>query len=188
MGNDRVTSVIFRDVVCQMAFAFVMLVALLLPFIHDPTKADDEPPPGLIQFVACWPDDADVDVDVWAVAPGDDPVGFKRRDGRVWTLVRDDLGLKHGDAGNCEVAIARSTPAGDYLVNVHAYSARPIEWPLAVQFTAVMRSHGYTTTIRKGSVSLRGVGEERTAVRFRVDAAGRLVSGSVGNVFSGIQR
>jgi len=188
MGNSSITATLFRDVLGNLAIFFMILVLLILPLVNDPTKADDEPPPGLIQFVACWPDDADVDVDVWSLAPGDDPVGFKRRDGKVWTLVRDDLGLKFGDSDNCEVVIARSTPAGEYVVNLHAYSARPVEWPVAVQFTAIIRSNSYTQTIRKGVVNLRSVGDEKTAVRFRIDAAGKLVGGSVGDVFSSMQR
>jgi hypothetical protein len=59
---------------------------------------------------------------------------------------------------------------------------------VTVQFSAIIRNNGYTNTIRKGSVSLRSVGEERTAVRFRVDAAGKVVSGSIGNTHSNIQR
>ena len=188
MANSRVTPVLFRDVLANMLLFFALLVVVMLPFLHDPTKASDEPPPGLIQFVACWPDDMDVDVDVWAVAPGDEPVGFRRRDGKVWTLVRDDLGLKFGDTDNCEVALARSTPAGDYLVNVHAYSARPVEWPVTVQFTAIMRSNGYTATIRKGSVDLRRVGDERTTVAFTIDAGGKLIGSSVATFDRSIQR
>lgn len=188
MRNSSITATLFRDVLGNLAIFFMIMVVLIVPMINEPTQAEDEPPPGLIQFVACWPDDADVDVDVWAVAPGDDPVGFKRRDGKVWTLVRDDLGLKYGDSDNCEIAIGRSVPAGEFQVNLHAYSARPVEWPLSVQFTAIIRANGYTSTIRKGSVSLRGVGDERTAVRFRLDTSGRLVSGSVGDVSSSIQR
>jgi hypothetical protein len=188
MANSRVTPVLFRDVLAQMAFAFVLLVVLLLPYINEPTKAEDEPPPGLIQVSACWPDTVDADVDVWTVAPGDDPVGFKRRDGKVWSLLRDDLGLKVGDSDNCELVVARGVPAGEYLVNFHAYSARNVTFPVPVSFSVMVRTNGYTNTVRKGVVILRGVGDEQTAVRFRMDEGGRVVAGSIGNITTKIEK
>jgi hypothetical protein len=188
MANRSITPVLFRDVLGQMAFAFVLLVVLLLPYINDPTKAEDDPPPGLIQVSACWPDSVDADVDVWTLAPGDDPVGFKRRDGKVWSLLRDDLGLKAGDSDNCELAISRGVPAGEYLVNFHAYSARDVTFPVAVSYSVIVRTNGYTVTVGKGVVSLRSVGDELTAVRFRLDETGRVVAGSIGNITTKIEK
>lgn len=188
MQSDRITAVLFRDVLGNIAIFYMLLVLIILPLVNDPTRAQDEPPPGLIQVSACWPLGVDADIDIWSVAPGDDPVGYKRRDGNVWTLLRDDLGNKAGDSDNCELAVARGTPAGEYLVNAHGYSARDVTFPVPVTFTIIIRTNGFSRTIRRGTVNIRSVGDEQTLARWRMDEGGRVVSGSVGDITTKIER
>lgn len=180
MKSNAIIDVIFRDLLCNMLLGIVLAALLMLNWINDPTRADDYSPPGEIRINICWLGDADVDL--WSLAPGDAPVGFRRKAGKVFALLRDDVGAEGKPAEkNCEEAVARSLPAGQWLVNVHLYSTR-VEPPVAVKFEVVRTVDGATTMLREGVKELRSVGDERTIIRFRTDHLGNIVPGSVGDI------
>ena len=186
MKSNAIIDVIFRDLLCNMLLGVVGVALLILHWINDPTRADEHAPPGEVQIVTCWQGDADVDT--WSLAPGDAPVGYQRRAGKVFSLMRDDVGSEgRPTEPNCEIVIARSLPAGQWVVNAHLFSSR-IEPPVAVQFQVVRKTNGTTTVLREGVKELRSVGEERTIVRFRTDHLGNIVPGSVGDIQERMRR
>ena len=90
---------VFRDVIMLALLGFATIVILLLPHLHPPTEiADPVKAPGNIIVEARWLDNIDVDVDLWVEAPGDKPVGYSNKSGRIFNLLRDDLG-NSGDLG-----------------------------------------------------------------------------------------
>ncbi len=177
---------VFRDVILLALFGFVTIVILLLPHINPPTQAKITAlPPGNIVVEVRWPDKIDADVDLWVQAPGDRPVGYSNRGGRVFNLLRDDLGHK-GDLAklNYEVAYSRGAPSGEYTVNLHLFRNVSGILPIRVEVIVSLRRkpYGPSTQITKRTITLRRLGEESTAVRFRLNQSGRLVPGSIHNL------
>lgn len=177
----------WRDVLLNAFLAIVILLMLVL-FLVNPPKKDDTSEiesPGNVIVEASWDHTRDVDVDLWVQAPGDTPVGYSSKAGKIFNLLRDDLG-KHGDATdvNLENAYSRGIAAGEYTVNVHLYrndSQEPIEVRVVVRLKP--RPGAPAQEVLSTTVLLRANGHEATAFRFKLTEDGRLVEGSVHHIF-----
>ncbi len=180
------TGIIARDLFLNLVLALLGLVVLMLPWLNPPTRSDSTPPPGNVFVEMRWPDGLQADVDLWVRGPGDEPVGYSRKSGYVFDLLRDDLGST-GDPTdlNFEFAFSRGTPAGEYVVNVHMYNPKSESFPIVVQVTVGLRSADGASVreIASRTIELWSDGQEETVVRFRLDGTGRLVPGSVNHVF-----
>jgi len=163
---------------------FVTIVVILLPHLNPPTQSEDIAAPGNVYVQAVWAPDLDTDVDLWVQAPDDQPVGYSSKDGKIFNLLRDDLGRRSpADLTNFEVAFSRGAPAGEYVINLHLYSDRAGKEPIPVQVEVSVRgAGGRNSTIGKRTVKLEYVGHEITVLRFRLDGRARLIRGSVNNL------
>ena len=87
-----------------------------------------------------WPQELDADVDLWVQAPGDVPVGYSNKGGRVFNLLRDDLWHRGDVTGlNHEIAYSRGIPAGEYTVSLHLFrntGAYPVPTVVAISLKA----------------------------------------------------
>src|SRR5262249_10385141 len=151
---------------------FILMTVLLMTVMNPPAKSSEtagDPAPGNLIIEAQWPDQLDADVDLWVQAPGDKPVGYSNKSGRVFNLLRDDLGKAQDmTAFNSEVAYSRGTPAGEYIVNLHMYRGVGVSYPIPVKVVASLKRGAndsaqplVTTTVR-----LRYENDEQTAFRF----------------------
>ncbi len=179
-GND---GTVFRDVIMLALLGFVTIVVLLLPHLNPPAKAvETTAPPGNIVVEIRWPDDIDVDVDLWVEAPGDKPVGYSNKGGRTFNLLRDDLGVTSDITGlNYEVAFSRGTPAGEYTINLHLYrNAQKIpSIPVMVAASLKPDANAQMVPIANKKVEMSREGEERTIIRFSIDGGGNFIPGSI---------
>ena len=179
---DDTEGTVFRDLIMLTLLGFVMMVILMIPHLNPPAAEEDMRAAGNVVIEARWDDDLPNDVDLWVQGPGDDPVGYSRKSGRVFDLLRDDLGRTGDDTPlNYEFAFSRGAPAGEYTVNLHHYSAKTGPEPIRVRVT-VSRRHpetGAMTRIADREVILGRTGQEMTVVRFRLDADANLVPGSL---------
>ena len=188
-GTDDGT--VFRDVIMLALLGFVTIVIPLLPHLNPPTQATaSADPPGNVIVELRWPDELDTDVDLWVEGPGDVPVGYSNRGGRIFNLLRDDLGhFRDATELNYEVAFSRGAPAGEYTVNLHLY--RNNAGLLPIQAVVVIRvkanPNSATQTIATERVELIRVGQELTVVRFALDHSGNLVPGSVHRLHRGLR-
>ncbi|MGE5147620.1 MAG: hypothetical protein ACM3N5_12785 [Candidatus Eiseniibacteriota bacterium] len=180
------TGTVFRDVITLALLGFVATVILLLPHVHPEAKtADAVSMPGNVMVEIRWPDELDADVDLWVQAPGDVPVGYSNKGGKIFNLLRDDLGTKGDATGlNYEVSYSRGIPPGEYVVNVHLYrnNTQLTEIPV----TTVVSVKGPTAhgakQILTSQVKLTHLGQELTVFRFRLTKNGELDSGSVNSL------
>jgi hypothetical protein len=156
-----------------MLLGLTALCVLILPQINDPAKsADEAKPAGAIAVVASWPS-GPIDCDLWVKSPDDAlPVGYSRKAGSTWSLLRDDLGVA-GDSSpiNMENAFARALPAGEWIINVHGYSLPT--GPVTIHVEASLNGR----LIVSRDVVLKPK-QERTVVRFTLDNGGNVVSHS----------
>ncbi len=173
-GDDgKISKTVMGDWATNIAFAFIILFFITLPFIGYPKKPQEAAVdaaikmPGNLMIWIRWPDDVDVDVDLWARAPGDKPVGYSNRAGKTFNLLRDDLGSQNDSTRfNYEVMFGRDMPDGRYTVNVHLYrngselTSVPVDADISI-------NHGSSAVlITKQKIVLTRVGEEITVANF----------------------
>ncbi|HEY9566466.1 MAG TPA: hypothetical protein VIR38_00130 [Thalassobaculum sp.] len=183
VDGDEDDGTVFRDLVMLTLLGFVTMVILMLPHLAPPTQGREAiAAPGNLIVEARWPDGVDVDVDLWVRAPGDDAVGYSRSNGRVFDLLRDDLGFDRDDTGlNYEFAFSRGAPAGAYVVNIHLYSNRVLAEmvPVTVHISLSPSPDTAPVSVADRRLTLRHAGHELTVARFSIDDHGRLIPGSV---------
>jgi hypothetical protein len=181
-GEDG--DIVFRDLIMLTLSGFVTVAVLLLPHIGESrarAATETAQPPGNVMIEARWPDGIDADVDLWVQAPGDLPVGYSNKGAANFNLLRDDLGERADATGiNYEVSYARGMPAGEYTANLHLYRNQSAgRVPVTVVASVKAADHDQTRQILAANVQLAREGQELTVFRFRLDAAGGLVPGSV---------
>lgn len=168
----------FVDMLLALNIVLAAFVWVILPQINPPASSFD--PPGQLNISLSWEPGND-DIDLWAMAPGQEiATGYSAKTGKVFALLRDDMGDRTDSSPlNAEFMSGSATPAGEYIINVHAYrAARPIK----VWVEAAMIRNGTAIRIIGTEIELRD-GQEKTVVRFKLDAKGEIVSGSVNHVF-----
>lgn len=163
---------------------FIVALALIQPPVVRSSAGDK--PVCVMAVDIKWKDGLDADVDLWVKGPMDKPVGYSSRAGRVFDLVRDDLGgVSDIVRRNDERACARNLLDGSYVVNVHLYRPSgsgdlPIRVDVAVSL--VDPSSATMNIIWEGSVDLKRLGEEITVIRWDMKN-NSVVSGSFNNIF-----
>jgi hypothetical protein len=180
--GEKASSIGYRDVLLAFAAAVSAVVLFALPNINPPTKPVTENirPAGQISYLVCW-ERAPKDIDSWGMAPGEEkPVGFNHRSGKVLSLNTDNRGETGGKApANCELMVARDLPAGEYTFNVYGFSLSEttnvhIEIGIGKDANSM---HAYQFDV---PVAYH---QERTIMRFTIDANGDVVPGSINNIF-----
>lgn len=158
----------------------LIFLALSLVKIEPPvTKANDVSICTLAVDIT-WPDGNNADVDLWVQAPGDRAVGYAAKDGKIFNLVRDDLGsLNDSTEHNFERACARGLPDGEYVVNVDLFSRNNEEGPVpvVVVVSAVNPASALMAQLLTKTVTLKDKGEV-TVFRFQM-RKGEMVMGSI---------
>ncbi|NGO54169.1 hypothetical protein [Allomesorhizobium camelthorni] len=181
----RAAGTVFRDFTLLMVLGFVAMVIWLLPHVNPPAQNANAAPPGNVVVAITWPA-GNTDIDLWLTGPGElVPVGYSNKGGVLFDLLRDDLGDRPDATPlNYENAYSRGIVAGEYIVNVHCYRCSVVPQKVDVEISI------NTGDNRKGArpvattaVELRVNGEEKTALRFRLDADGRVVPNSMNAVF-----
>lgn len=183
--GDDAEGTVFRDLIMLTLMGFVTMVILMIPHLNPPAAMAEARSAGTVVVEARWADGWQSDVDLWVKAPDDAPVGYSRKSGAVFDLLRDDLGaLRDMTALNYEFAFSRGAPAGEYVVNIHLFNPAADPLPVPVEVTVSLRdpASGRMTRIVARAVVLRRRGEELTVARFRLDGGARLVAGSLNHL------
>jgi len=176
-------AILFRDLLLNMLLGLVALVVLVLSSINPTVDADPIRQPGNMVASIAWPAGA-IDVDMWVQYANENAVGYANKSGKVWSLLRDDLGTANDATPlNFEAAFTRGLPDGEYAVNVRCYGCAG-HVPVSVS-SEVRLADG--ALIWKGVVDLVADKQERTAIRFKM-ADGAVVPGSESSVFKQMKR
>ncbi len=184
--DEDSSATLFRDVIMLALAGFVTVVMLLLPHVNPKAVAEEaSKSPGNLTVELRWPDDINADVDLWVEAPGDRPVGYSNKGGRVFNLLRDDLGDTADLTGlNYEFTYSRGVPEGEYAINVHLYRNPAKVYPVPATVVVSLKKPGFKTAkqILVSKLELTHQGEEATVFRFNLDEKASLVNGSVNNL------
>lgn len=187
-NSDEGGGTVFRDVIMLALMGFVVIVVLLLPHINPSKEKEnaDINPPGNVIVEIKWPDDADTDVDLWVQGPGDVPVGYSNKGGKLFNLLRDDLGHS-GDATkiNYENSFSRGIVEGEYTVNLHLYRDMSGMLPIKVIVVISVKATDDSATkqILTRTVELTAIGQEITVFRFELNKDGKLDVESVHDIY-----
>ena len=183
--KDRTTSTIFRDFTMLMVLGFVAMVVWLLPHVNPPADKGDTVPPGNVVIAITWPE-GDIDIDMWVTGPGElRPVGYSNKGGLLFNLLRDDLG-NSPDATplNYENAYSRGIIPGEYIVNVHCYRCAILPQKVTAEASInIGKKQKGTKVIATSIIELTANGQEKTAMRFEIDAKGNLIPNTLNQVF-----
>jgi len=173
---------LIQDVLLAMLLGVAAVIMFILPSVNPAAKEDPAQLPGNLVASASWPAGA-TDVDLWVQQGEDRAVGYSYKSGRVWSLLRDDLGTANDDTPlNMESAFTRGIPDGEYSINVRCYGCAKVPVPVSVE---VRLAEG--GVVWKGVVDLLKDKQEITAIRFRM-AGGSVVEGSASQVFKQMKR
>lgn len=186
-NHQEAPLVSWRDLQSAIIGMTVALIALLVILMsQDQKKANEETDKntGNIRVEILWPNEMDVDIDLWCKAPGDIPVGYSNKGGLVFNLVRDDLGLIMDTTGmNYEVMFARGNPPGEYICNVHWYSntAKVPRVPvrMIITYRRDDKARLQADQVIDTTVNLLRVGEEVTMARWTLNAERLLMKDSI---------
>lgn len=164
--------------------AFLFFVALLIAAPEAKEGKVDSKAEFLISLD--WPDNHPDDFDIFVQDPLGNIVWFRRREAGFMLLDRDDRGgvndfvLVNGrkvlTATRQELVSLRGIVAGEYTVNVYHFAALTGQ-PVPVTVT-VQKLNPSVTIVAKETVDLDQGGQEKTAVRFTLDAAGAVTETS----------
>lgn len=210
--DDDATSTVFRDIIFLALFGFMAIVLLIISHINPPTKESnkDVPPPGNMVVEMFWDDALDLDIDLWVQAPEDKIVGYSSKSGKLFNLLRDDLGFYVDQSDrNYEIALTRGLRAGEYTINVMYYANKhsrhtpanpsgepkklkklnrpfkPLVMPVEVKIIVSIKKNDNADLVRiiETTVELWKVKEEITATNFKLNSTFDLIRSSVNNIY-----
>ena len=175
----------FYDMLFNMLILFVFcFVIAILAFNPQPPKVGDVPAKAEFLITVSWPDDNPNDVDTWVTEPGGKLLWFRQRDAGMLHLDRDDRGARNNSVvvdGQSytthmrqEIVTLRGVVPGEYVVNAHYYDSRD-QQPVDVSVT-VIKVNPQAEVVFTGTQQLPRQGDERTLVRFTLDAAGQVLA------------
>ncbi len=178
--REDAMSVVFRDLLMLLALLMLTLVVLLIPLIkiREETSRQDKPAGDMLAEIV-WDSKSRSDIDIWVQAPNGERVGYSMPYGKIFNLVRDDLGRDVDFSGlNYEFVFSRGIPDGLYRFSVVYYSnngqrAKPEDVRVSIRH----RKGRLMIVIWEGVVTLEYPGQEKGVISFRMKN-GRLVPGS----------
>lgn len=168
-------NVVFRDMLTLALAGILVILMILLPHINPPKKenSEDIKTPGNLIVELIWDKNINVDLDLWVAGPSGGPVGFSNQNGKLFNLLRDDLGNFNDITElNYENSFSRGIPDGKYSVNVHWYTnSAKVEQVNARIVVSIKKNETRTTTkkVLTREITLTDVGREVTIFNFMIE-------------------
>jgi hypothetical protein len=173
----------FTDILFNALLGFVFMFSVAFILIRPEVTDGKIIPKAEFMITAQWPDGHTDDIDLIVEDGEGNLVWFDTREAGLMHLDRDDRGAL-GDTLmvngqrienplNQEIVTLRGIAAGEYVVNLLHYKSptkRPVEVKLKVE-----KLNPSVQLIYAGSTTMTGAGDEKTAIRFRLDAIGNVV-------------
>ena len=177
-GFDPFSVMLFKALQV-VAFLFFLALLAMAPKTSE-GKVDSK-----AEFIVTmdWPDNSPDDLDLMVEDPGGNIAWYRHKEAGFLTLDRDDRGGVHDTIVingrrvstpiRQEVLTVRGIAPGEYTVNVAHYvatSGKPVPANVRVQ-----KLNPIARVIYEGQVKVDHRGDEKTAVRFRLDDKGAVI-------------
>lgn len=177
--SDPFTDLLFNAL---LGFTFLFLIAIM--FMNPIAKKGIINPKAEYIVTISWPDHSPDDVDAWVEDPNGNLVWFRNREAGLVHLDRDDRGQINDTITvndeeiqnplNQEIVTIRGVVPGEFVINVHYYASESLQ-PITVT-VKVSKINPALEIVYYGDTLLERKGDEKTAVRFKIDKAGRVTS------------
>lgn len=178
--RDSAMSLVFRDLLMLLALLMLTLVVLLIPLIKVKKETSRaEKPAGDMIAEMVWPSDSPADIDLWVEAPNGEKVGYSMPYGKIFNLVRDDLGRDVDFSGlNYEFSFSRGIPDGRYRMSIVYYSDNDQgKEPVEVRMSIRHRKARLMIVVYETMITLDHPGQEKSVISFQMKDE-KLVPGS----------
>lgn len=174
-SQDAFTDLLFNAL---LGFAFMFITAFAM--INDTSATGKIESKAEVLVTVRWADDHPDDVDTLIEDPQGNLLWYRNRDTGLMHLDRDDRGSLADRISvegrqitapiNQETATLRALTPGEYVVNVFHFKANTPS-PVTVS-VKVEKLNPRVELIHYDTVLLTGLGDEKTALRFTIDADG----------------
>jgi hypothetical protein len=181
-ASDDGTFVPFTDILFNALLGFAVMVFIAFALIRPDTSAGMVDLRADIVITASWPDGNPDDVDLYVEDPEGNVVWYYVKEAGLIHLDRDDRGnyrdtlevngRKIESPLNQESVVVRGIVPGEYVVDVFRYTATTGE-PIPVT-VKVEKLNPKLSVLYYGQVVLNHKLDEKTVVRFTLDADGRV--------------
>ncbi|HUV32498.1 MAG TPA: hypothetical protein VMW31_02915 [Devosiaceae bacterium] len=179
-GADDGTFVPFTDILLNVLMGFSIMVFIAFSLIRPEMLTGNVELKAEYLITMTWPDSHPDDIDLYVEDPAGNIVWYRSLEAGLLSLERDDRGQfrdtlvinneRIENPLNQESVTMRGIVPGEYVVNVQHYVANGIDpVPITVK---VERINPALEVVYYGTVELDHRGDEKTAVRFTLDAEG----------------
>jgi len=175
--SDPFTDLLFNAL---LGFTFLFLVAIM--FMNPEAKSGLIDPKAEYILTITWEDNSPDDIDTWVEDPDGQVIWFRSPEAGLLHLDRDDRGLINDTITingevvknplNQEVVTIRGVVKGEYVVNLHYYASETLK-AVDVNIRLVKVNPAFKI-IYYGTVNLEKVGDEKTALRFKIGGDGKI--------------
>jgi len=175
--SDPFTDLLFNAL---LGFTFLFLVAIM--FMNPEAKSGIIDPKAEYIFTVTWADNNPDDIDTWIEDPQGQVIWFRNPEAGLIHLDRDDRGLINDSITingeevqnplNQEVVTIRGVVKGEYVVNLHYYASETGK-PVDVNIKLV-KVNPSLEVIYYGTVRMEKGGDEKTVLRFKIGADGKI--------------
>jgi uncharacterized protein YfaP (DUF2135 family) len=163
----------FVDLLFNLLVGFTSLFVIAFLLINPIAKKGIVDPPVILMVEMEWNDYSELDMDLYIQGPDGIPVYYGNKSNGYITLKRDDVGTRgdifviNGESTtvyrNYEITTMTALPDGDYIINVHYFSAAGEGQEVRVRMTGIQPFQVYY----EGSVHLTRR-KEATVIVFKV--------------------
>lgn len=180
--NDDGTFVPFTDILFNALLGFTLMVFIAFALIKPEAKTGKIDTDAQFIITTTWPDNNPDDIDTYVQDPSGEVVWYHSMQKGFVTLDRDDRGnyldtiTVDGKTVtfplNQETVTVRQMVPGEYIVNVYEFtndSHQPV--PVTVK---VEKVNPQLKVLYYDTVTLTKKGDEKTVLRFTVDAQGNV--------------
>lgn len=181
-AGDDGTFVPFTDILFNALLGFAVMLFIAFALIRPDAKTGVIDTKAEMIITVSWPDNNEDDIDTYVQEPSGNVVWYHSMQKGLVTLDRDDRGAYLDEVTvngqtitfplNQETVTIRGIVAGEYVVNLYHY-LNPTEAPVPVT-VKVEKINPTLSVVYYDTVMLRKKGDEVTAVRFTLDAAGNV--------------
>ncbi len=181
-SSDDGSFVPFTDILFNVVLGLTVMMFIAFALIRPTDKTGDIDINAELLITVTWPDLVPDDIDVYVEDPQGNVVWYNAREEGLIHLDRDDRGnfrdVAYVDGKevqsplNQETVTVRGIVPGEYVVNIFYYLSSTLQ-PVPVT-VKVEKLNPSVTVVHYGTVELQSEGDERTVVRFTLDAGGEV--------------
>jgi hypothetical protein len=179
-AGDDGTFVPFTDILFNALLGFAVMVFIAFALIRPDNKTGDIEAKAEMLITVTWPDNNPDDIDTYVQDPAGNIVWYHSLERGLINLDRDDRGLYLDEITvngktvsyplNQETVSVRGIVPGEYIVNIYHFT-NPTTEPVPVS-VKVEKINPELEVIFYDTITLAREGDERTVLRFTLDADG----------------